>query len=120
MNKALTEVLTPEYLGIICVTKDHLNKTPKLFNEIDYLFDGLITRSFDQTNPVKRALYVGKSFGHPFFLAHFEDNNSNCEKDMDETINIVSKLKVNSKKILVISDRKFSFKKFKEFHLQSY
>lgn len=120
MNKALTEVITPEYLGIIWVTKDHINKRPNLFKDIDYLFDGLITRSIDQNPPEKKALYMGKSYGHPFFLAHFEEDNPAFKKDIEETLQMLAGLNTNSKNILVISDRKFKFKSFKNFHLKEY
>ena len=120
MNRALTEVITPDYLGIIWVTKEKLNEKPKIYKEIDYLFDGLITRSLTKSSPTKKSLYMGKSYGHPFFLAHFEENNSDFNKDMEETIKMVSKLKTNSKNILVISEQKFNFKRFQNFHLHDY
>ncbi|TDJ07365.1 MAG: hypothetical protein E2O68_03675 [Deltaproteobacteria bacterium] len=120
MNKDLTEAITPDYLGIIWVTKDKLNRMPKLFKQIDYLFEGLLTRSMAQNIPKKKALYMGKSYGHPFFLAHFVENNPDFDRDMDETIKMVSKLNSSSKKILVISERKFNFKSFRNFHLRDY
>jgi hypothetical protein len=120
MNKALTEVITPEFLGIIWVTKDQINKKPNLFKDIDYLFDGLITRSIDQNPPEKKSLYMGKSYGHPFFLAHFEEDNPEFNKDIEKTLQMLSGPNTKPKNILVISDRKFNFKSFKNFHLKEY
>ena len=71
MDKSLTEQITPEFLGIIWVTKDQLNKRPKYFDQIDYLFNGLLTHS-NLAAPHKKSIYMGKSYGRPFFLAHFD------------------------------------------------
>ncbi|RLA61898.1 MAG: hypothetical protein DRQ89_10380 [Epsilonproteobacteria bacterium] len=120
MNKSLTEAITPEYLGIIWVTKDQLLEKPEKFDQIDYLFNGLITKSMAQNSSGKKGLFMGNSFGHPFFLAHFKEDAPNFEKEMNEAMEMIYKLGLKSNKVLVISEKKFNFKKYKNFHLQEY
>lgn len=120
MNKSLSEAITPEYLGIIWVTPNSLHENPENFEQIDYFFNGLITRSMAQNPEDKKGLFMGNSYGHSFFLAHFNENNPNFENELDQTLNMMAKQDIKSNKVLVISKRKFNFKKYKKFQLHEY
>lgn len=118
MEKNLREIITPEYLGIIWVTHNSLNSRPPHYDNIDYFFDGLLTKTVNQPTDHKTAFFLGKSFGKPFFLAHFEENNPVIKQEVENTLKMAQKIKSRSKKILVISDKHLNLKnKFKEFEL---
>jgi len=115
MNKNLLETISPKYLGIIWATKGLLSEKLEYFEEINYLFNGILNKS---KNSEKTTLLLGNSFGNPFFLTHIQENDSMIEQNLDQTLQIIKSLNSDNKNILFIGDKKIKLTKFKDFKIQ--
>jgi hypothetical protein len=68
----LSHLVTPHTSGIIWLTDDFLG--PKLVGiyELNYLLNGLLTKSLSQkiNNDSKSNFFLAQNFGNPFFVGH--------------------------------------------------
>ena len=59
--------------GIIWLTDDHLNSKLSGVYELNYLMNGLLTKSIaakESNKGLKSNFFLGDNFGQPFFLGH--------------------------------------------------
>jgi hypothetical protein len=118
----------PDDLGIIWITSENYQDESNTLFELNYLMDGIISRScnFNQTKKVN--LYMGQQFGHPYFLSHIICKDLNDLNQMDDIFKFIHP-EAERKRILVLNqtdavDEKkathFLMKKFKGFDFQPF
>src|SRR3990172_5685333 len=101
----LQDILTKEYLGIIWTTEEPLEKRPHPFFNLDYFFNGLISKFISNGKKDKGpSLMFSSSFGHPFFLAHIQANDSDKKKSLSEIMDLVAVKNGPYNRILIIGN----------------
>lgn len=95
--KHLSKNITPDTCGIIWLSDEALNYQTQGFYEFNYLLNGILAKNLEQLSS-DSSLFIGDSFGKPFFLGHClilnKDNIKNIYKFFDVA---KSALRENSK-----------------------
>lgn len=83
-----------EVRGIVWLTDKPLSEFPTHFNELDYLFDGLIAEHVDkyphQSNGIEKNIFVGQSFNRDLILIQLCSNDkSMIEKELEQLLKLV-------------------------------
>ncbi|MDD0853970.1 hypothetical protein HBN50_12730 [Halobacteriovorax sp. GB3] len=110
-SKLQTELM-PGVAGLIWVTELPLTKRPAGHKELDYFFDGLLTRFEEQGNEEQSSsctFFSTESFGENFSLAHVHGEN----KEIENQINNLASLFPKEGDILIFNPEglKFNFSK---------
>jgi hypothetical protein len=103
--------LSPYFAGAIWLGTEHISNETSGFQELNYIFDGLISQTIelysDEPNDKHLAFYT-KSFGENFFLYYFINNiktpftipsTATSKRNKVLIINANSKNKIEIKKI---------------------
>jgi len=117
----LQNTLTKEYLGIIWTTEEPLEKRPYPFFYLDYFINGLISKfASNGKNNKNTNLMFSTSFGHPFFLAHIQENDPDKKKSLSEIINLVAIKNGPFNRILIIGNSGKDLHSFMESHFKKF
>lgn len=108
-----TETLQPnfltclghDYMGIVWVTESPLESNPELFKDMDYLMDGVLTKfiNSDSFAPSQKNLFIGKSFGQPFYLIQLEGNLQKLNEEAKNLVKISIKEGDERKKMMILN-----------------
>ena len=108
-----TETLQPnfltrlghDYMGIVWVTESPLESNPELFKDMDYLMDGVLTKfiNSDSYAPSQKNLFIGKSFGQPFYLIQLESNLQKLNEEAKNLVKISIKEGDERKKMMILN-----------------
>ena len=71
----LQALITQEFSGVLWITEGTLTKELPYYEALDYLVDGAIELLRQNEIHPENNLILGDSFGHPFFIAHFNSEN---------------------------------------------
>lgn len=83
--------LSPQTLAIWWVTEGPLTKQTAFFHELDYFFDGLLSRTLDNPDNKQMGLFLqGQSFQTPLFLIHSE--LAQAEAFLDQGLGLLPKI----------------------------
>lgn len=96
--------LTPDISGIFWFTEENINQRPGNFNDLDYIFDGLLSKNLSDKEGTLPSLFFTKSFSKKVFLYHFPK-----EVNVDffpKSFEIISKNNLETRKFLVIDETK--------------
>ena len=98
-------ILGQGYVGIVWVTEDPLEDRPELFKDMDYLMDGVLTKFINSHSfaPSKKNLFIGKSFGQPFYLIQLEANLHKLNEEAKSLVKIAVKDDDERKKMMVLN-----------------
>ncbi len=107
----LIDQVTPEIIGIFWLTTQPLDRSLQGFDQLNYLFDGLLSQFLFGENVVeKRAnIFFTDNFSKTLFLAHLKiegASKSEISGDIDEQIALIQANMQGRTKILVIQDTK--------------
>lgn len=108
-SSSLVDLVTPETIGLFWITNSSLNRELKGFEEINYLFDGLISQFlFGQSVVEKRAnIFFTDNFSKTLFLAHITAegaSKSEIAGDIDEQVALIQSNMQGRIKILILQD----------------
>lgn len=121
MIERLQNTLTKEYLGIIWATEAPLEKRPYPFFHLDYFLDGLMSNFLScGKNKKNTSLLFSSSFGHPFFLAHFQENNPDKKKFLTEIMDLVAIKNGPFNRILIIGSSEKDLHSFMDSHFKKF
>ena len=112
--------ITSQVRGIVWLTGKPLAEHPIHFQDLDYLFDGIISKKVageeENTQPVfEKNLFSGKSFDKDLVLIQLWGNDSTkLNKELIEALNLVPS-KEDGSKIVVLGEEasKFPEKNYK-------
>lgn len=76
---SLKDIITEEVDGIVWIDEQGLKKGGLLYQEMDYLFDQLLTQHLDNNADSSPTMLIHKNFDHPLFLI-FVKNESELQK----------------------------------------
>lgn len=74
----ILDLVSPYVFGILWVTKSELKRELPAFNELNYLFDGLISQYLygsDTHHPKKTHMFFTLNFAQKLCLVHIESQN---------------------------------------------
>lgn len=105
-NKEILSKLDQDFMGVIWVTEGPLQERPKLFKDMDYLMDGVLTKfihseSFTES---QKNLFIGKSFGQPFYLIQLEANIQKLNEEAKNLVKISIKDSEKRKKLMILNN----------------
>jgi hypothetical protein len=100
--QTILDLISPDVEAIFWMTEEKLNRELKYFDEINYLFDGLISETlFDEEKKVETNLiFFTKNFGHDLKLFHLHGKDIQSGT-IDELLATVKKQE-NKKPTIVI------------------
>ncbi len=92
-------------MGLIWVTESALQERPNFFKEMDYLMDGVLTKFINSESfaPSQKNLFIGKSFGMPFYLIQLEGNLQKLNDEARNMVKLSSKDGESRKKMIVLN-----------------
>lgn len=111
--QALQDALELDVAGILWITPGPLWERPRPFEALDYFLDGLLngheknektTNTKDGQHPEKN-LFIGRSFGFPFFLAHLQEDLAPFERHLREVLATVTPFTKDRKKVLILGQQ---------------
>ncbi len=106
----LIEQITFKTIGILWITKVELNRKLKYFEQLNYLFDGLLVKSSQDkiasSKPTPEHFFIGTSFGHPLMLIHLEAGEKKISENIftDAMKLFQSNADENNNEILIIDE----------------
>lgn len=107
---SILDQFTPDVLGIFWITNEDLSRELCSFDDLNYLFDGLISQYIygQETTSAKHAhIFFTENFNAKIFLAHLCTRHltkSQIAGDIDEQIALIQAAK-NENKIILILDK---------------
>lgn len=113
-SKTLTDLVTPEIVGIFWITTKPLDRSLRGFDQLNYLFDGLLSQFlYGEEKADSRAnLFFTDNFNKSFFLAHIKTQGaspSEISGEIDEQVALIQSNALNRNKVLVIQDTDFNW-----------
>ena len=122
--KTVIDLFTPDILGVLWITTEELSRDLLGFDELNYLFDGLISQYLYgqqklgvEINIHKSNIFFTKNFNQNIFLTHFELNN-NLENAINDQMTLVIENKNSERKKIIVfnqTDSKLSSDLFKRY-----
>jgi hypothetical protein len=108
----LSELITPKTAGIIWLTDSPLNSTLTGVYEFNYLTNGLLTKSIQNTeNQDKRSNYfLTESFGFPLFLSHQVIDKVEDLKSVYNQLDISKSLVSEDRKLIYLLNKSLNSK----------
>jgi len=105
-DKEILSKLDQEFMGVIWVTEGPLQERPKLFKDMDYLMDGVLTKFIHSESfaASKKNLFIGKSFGQPFYLIQLEANIQKLNEEAKNLVKISIKEGEKRKKLMILNN----------------
>lgn len=115
----ILDQITSQTRGIVWLTSKPLAELPKHFEDLDYLFDGIISKKISQLDVIdqhfEKNLFSGKSFEKDLLLIQLWGTDSaKLNKELIEALALVP-AKDDGSKIIVLGEEasKFPEKNFK-------
>lgn len=105
----LSEQVSPQVAGIIWLTDELLDYEIPGFYEVNYLLDGILLQTLRQSPEEDRNaqnLFIGKSFGHPFFVFHSVVDDANSFKRIVKEFNVTAPLLKEHKRVYILNRSK--------------
>ena len=101
-DSSLLKKIDNEVGGIFWITNSQLSDSSIFFNDLDYIFDGLISEFLFQNKEktAKTNTFCTKSFGSNLWLVQIDSNTSSS--DIDEQVALISS--TTNKKIIIVGD----------------
>ena len=106
--KIVIDLFTPDILGVLWITSEELSRDLLGFDELNYLFDGLISQYLYgqqklgvELNIHKSNIFFTKNFNHNLFLTHIEFNE-NLDKAINDQMALVVANKNSERKKIII------------------
>jgi hypothetical protein len=105
-SRTLLSVLDDSVSGVIWVTDVPLDQTPKHYEDIDYLLDGMLTKHItfytkqEQAPDTSKALFFNETFGQKFSLAVLTKGEK-LKSNIEEFLNLLQK--AQETKVVIIS-----------------
>ena len=122
--KTVIDLFTPDILGVLWITSEELSRDLLGFDELNYLFDGLISQYLYgqqklgvEINIHKSNIFFTKNFNQNIFLTHIEFND-NLENAINNQMTLVIENKNGERnKIIVLNqtESKLSSDLFKSY-----
>ncbi len=113
--KEIIDQFTPDVVGIFWITKQVLNRDLKGFDELNYLFDGLISQylygQLDEKHLERKNTFFTHNFNKLLFLAHTQEN-AQTKQQLIEHMNILRYNQTEERrKILVLDESELTIQK---------
>lgn len=107
--KTLTDLATPEIVGIFWITTRGLDRSLEGFDQLNYLFDGLLSQFLygEEVTSRRANLFFTDNFNKSLFLAHIKTegaSKSEISGEIDEQVALIQSHASDRNKILVIQD----------------
>lgn len=105
-ERKILDQFTPDILGLFWISPDSFSSTMPSFDEINYLFDGLISEFlFKRVKESDQAhIFFTQNFGQKFFLGQISakgQTKSQIAGDIDEQISLITQNKEDRRTILI-------------------
>ncbi len=102
--KNVIDQFTPDVRGVLWITQEELSQTLLGFDELNYLFDGLLSQ-FIYGQVVNQVLlnaniFFTQNFNQTLFLAHIKVN-INIKSNIDEQLALLAESSNKNNKIIV-------------------
>lgn len=101
-------------LGVFWITQAALTPDLPLASEMDYLSNCQLSQYFKRTQGIASAqhnnIFIQKSFGQDFFICHLHQPPQEEDSALEQIQSLVSGLKSNKNKLIVISDTKSDYR----------
>lgn len=104
---SILDQFNPEVLGVFWLTRDELNRDLIGFDELNYLFDGLISQylyGLTEKKAEHAHIFFSENFKARIFLAHLKTKDitkSQIASEIDEHLALIPPSENHRKKILV-------------------
>ena len=108
MSNLINQV-TPLTRGIIWLAKDESEEINPLYQQIDYLLDGLLTSNLKTSHNVSSRVIVGKNFDKSFFVMIIREPK---RQELESFLSLFQKELLPEDDIIVI-DESQSFERIK-------
>lgn len=103
MTKNLLHKITPDIGAIFWITDKPLTSELNLYNDFDYIYDGLISHYlFENKSKTECTSFCTQSFGNPLWLIHISPEAHSGT--IDEQFFLLNKDEFQDKKILIVSE----------------
>lgn len=107
--KTLRDLATPEIVGIFWITSHSLDRTLDGFDQLNYLFDGLLSQFLygEEVTSRRANLFFTENFNKSLFLAHIKTegaSRSEISGEIDEQVALIQSNASERNKILVIQE----------------
>jgi hypothetical protein len=106
----LIKIITPFTRGILWFVKDSIDSQSKIYEEVDYLLDGLLTANLGITTADQSRVIVGNNFNNSIYVFIVNETKSS---EIQSFISLVQKDLGPENDILVI-DEASQFEKLKQ------
>lgn len=108
-SKILIDLVTPEVMGVFWITKSPLRRSLAGFDQLNYLFDGLISQfvASEEVSEKRANIFFTENFNQTIFLAHLNISgisHSEIAGEIDEQIALIQANAKGRKRLLVIQD----------------
>ncbi len=110
----LIKLITNDVAGIVWFSSVGLIDKSAPFFTLDYLTNGLLIENIKQypnRESTEKSLFFTKSFSNDFFICHIYGQSKSIEQDTRETMTLIRKNELASKKIIIIEEKGLSFSK---------
>tara|TARA_R110002049_G_scaffold136628_1_gene296394 strand:+ start:810 stop:1190 length:381 start_codon:yes stop_codon:yes gene_type:complete len=109
----MLELVTPQVRGIIWLTDKPIQQLPKHFAELDYLFDGIISKKIasdeSEAGVYEKNFFSGKSFDKDLVLIQIWGSDTNkITKELLDAVSLVP-AREDGTKILVLGEKASQF-----------
>lgn len=109
--KNLADMVTPEIIGLFWITAAPLSRELSSFDQLNYLFDGLLSQMiYGESSSKSRAnIFFTDNFNQTLFLAHLNTEGSSKSEisgEIDEQVALIQSNAVQRKKVLVLNSDK--------------
>ena len=89
----LLEKVTHEVRAILWISENPLSSDLKFFNELDYLFDGLLSHHLKlrtETTDYEKNIFSGRSFNRDLLLIQlYGKDKQKLEKDLEQSLALI-------------------------------
>ncbi len=90
----MLDLVTAQVRGIIWLTDKPIRELPKYFTDLDYLFDGIISKKISndesELGVFEKNLFSGKSFDKDLLLIQFWGSDANkISKELLDAVSLV-------------------------------
>jgi hypothetical protein len=105
--KHLSQSITPDTCGIIWLSDESLNYQSPGFYEFNYLLNGILAKNLDNLNSKSdSSLFMGESFGAPFFIGHCVISSKDKVQNMYKLFQVAKSALKDGHKIFIFNRSK--------------